>query len=348
MFKRRKNGKPTGPWYFWNPLTGRRESTGTGDRELAKAIVAKTEREAVERKAGIYVPTFIEQTNTWLELNQSLAGFANQEDYAGFWKKHLKTEKLADLTPELVHSIVKRERSVNLKVPTKKNNTANNYVTFVAKIIRSGGLPCPKFHVYPRLKVSKAWLRPEEWPVLAQEMNDDLRDISTFLIATGLREKNVIAFEWTWIHGANAYLPMELTKTSAPYGIPLNKTALAVIERRRSAPVRHQKYVFVNNGRPWVACTLLERVKQAAGRAELSGIGVHTFRHTFASWLTQSGVPDAIRRRLGCWKQPSGADAAYLHFDVEWLRSFAEKLDTHLTFVPGEKQVFDSQSRRAS
>jgi hypothetical protein len=55
MYRRRKDGKPSGNWYFHHPVTGDRESTGTSDRALAKAIVAKAEREAVERKAGLYV-----------------------------------------------------------------------------------------------------------------------------------------------------------------------------------------------------------------------------------------------------------------------------------------------------
>jgi len=173
-------------------------------------------------------------------------------------------------------------------------------------------------------------------------MRADLQHISTFSIATGLREKNVMGFEWAWLHGDKAFLPPEVTKTNEAYGIPLNRAALQMIEARKAHPIRHKDYVFLNNGRPWNKSMYLDGVKRAAASVGLGGVAVHTFRHTFASWLAQSAVPDSIRRRLGCWSLGGSADAAYLHFDVEWLREFSEKLDPLLlTSVSPETQIVD-------
>lgn len=331
MYRRRKNGKPVGNCYYWHPVTGRRVSTGTSDRILAKAIVSKAEREAVERKAGIFVPGFVQQTDTWLELNQSLAGYFNQEDYARFWKAHLQGRRLTEITADLIHSIIKRERTVDLKQPVKANTTANKYAQFVAKVIRSAGITPPKFHVYPQRRASKAWLLPAQWRLLEGAMRDDVRHIATFSLGTGLREANVVRFEWSWLHGDKAFLPREITKTSEAYGIPLNHTVMRVIDERKAMTVRHAKYVFLNRGEPWKRGAYLFAVQSAAERVGLPNVGVHTFRHTFASWLAQSGVSDSIRKRLGCWSIGSSADAAYLHFDVEWLREHVEKLDPLLT-----------------
>jgi integrase len=235
---------------------------------------------------------------------------------------------------------------IRLDEACKKNATANNYVAFVAKIIRAAGIQAPKFHLYPVPARNKRWLRPEEWLALSGVMAPDLRQIATFSLATGLREANVMLFEWAWLHGNKAFLPASVTKTGDAYGIPLNKSAIQAIEERKSSVIRHAKYVFLNGGNPWTRWTYYTGVKQAAKASGLLDVNVHTFRHTFASWLAQAGTPDAIRKRLGCWSLGSSADAGYLHFDVEPLRPFAEKLDVYLNSVSPDSRSVDCKEEK--
>jgi integrase len=350
MYRRRSKGKRIGPYYFRHPVTGKRTSTGTDDRELAKAIAAKAQRESVERKAGIFIPSFVEQTDTWLELNQSRAGSNANKVFAEFWKPHFKDYQLNDITKEVVHDVIKRERPITLSVASTANNTANDYVDFVRKIVRSAGVTAPKFHRYPELRASKRWLRPEEWALYLPACYDDLADASTFSVATGLREANVMFFERAWLLGNNdrAVLPASVTKSDREYGIPLNETAIEVIKRRLASKVSHPRYLFLDRGKEWKQWRYYKAVQAAAESVGLIGVNVHAFRHTFASWLLHQGVADSIRKRLGCWSLGTSADAGYLHFDVEWLRPYAQKLDPLLCLssVTPLRQATEPEGKR--
>ena len=331
MFRRRKQGKPVGPWYFHHPVTGRKVSSGTTDKARAAQKLRDLENEAFDRASGRYVERWEETAERWMDLNQHLANYRSQQDYHAFWLPHFTGLKLGAIDETMVHSIIRTERkgryAVSLDKRTSANATANNYVKFVAKILRYGNVTPPKFHLYPVVKQSKGALRPEQWATLRDDMRDDLRLACTFALATGLRIENVIAFEWDWLHDDKAFLPASVTKTADAYGIPLNRSAQAVIAEVKKQAVRHQRYVFTHRGQQWKYPTLLEAVKRASSRAISLQVTPHWFRHTFRSWLAQQGVADSVARRLGCWQLGKGADAKYLHFDVEPLRPFAEALD---------------------
>ena len=77
-------------------------------------------------------------------------------------------------------------------------------------------------------------------------------------------------------------------KTRRKLEVPLNDAALAVLEAKQAA--KHGPYVFYNPLTGDRFFDLKAGWKAALRRAGLSGITWHTFRHTFASRLTNSGV----------------------------------------------------------
>lgn len=319
--------KRGGIWYF--SINGTRQSSGTGDRERAKALKRKLENEAWDRKHGLHIPTWDEACLDWLEKHRHLKSYVQQLIFARWWKKHLTGLKLTALTKDLIHRTIIAHRPVDLTGPSKKNSTANVYVFFVEKIVRANSNLKPSFTRYPEPRGDR-WLRPEEWRDLVQHMPTDLQDIATFALSTGLREGNVMRFEWGWLHGSQAFLPATVTKTERDYGIPLNTIAQAVIARRRDMKVRHPRYVFTNAGKVWTCVMLLRALKRAQEGSDIAPLTFHTLRHTFASWLAQKGVSDAVRCRLGCWST-GGAASRYVHFDVEGLRSFSEQIVPNLS-----------------
>lgn len=341
MFKRGKI------WYF--SINGTKESAGTSDKKRAEALERQRRQEAWDRANGFYVRTWDEACLAWLESHQHLASYPQNRIMARFWTEHLTGLKLNAITKELAHSLIVKHRPVNLAERIKANGTANNYVRFVEKIIRSGSSIEPNFQTYPEPIVAKRWLKREEWAELEAAMlakpekYEDLRHISTFALATGLRESNDMRFEWSWLHGAStAYLPRQVTKTAEDYGIPLNVVAQGIIEERRQAKVRHQKYVFTEAGQPWKVHRLLKALYRAVDDADIAPMTFHTFRHTFASWLAQQGVSDAVRKRLGCWSPGTDAASNYVHFDVESLRKYSEMVFPNPSQLPAT--VVDSES----
>src|SRR5688572_26729226 len=109
----------------------------------------------------------------------------------------------------------------------KQNATANQYVSFVRRVIRHGSNLKPAFQVYPPMLGSERWATQAEWKAISKHLTPDALDVLTFLLVTGQREANVMFFEWKWDHGTWGTVPAADTKTSVPYGIPFNQTAQA-------------------------------------------------------------------------------------------------------------------------
>lgn len=311
---------------YWTTVRGRKESLGTKIKSEAKRLEDKWRNEVYERKNGLYIPTYDEAAAEWLDANKHLSSYSMNEDMAEWWDQWFAGIKLNTITKEEVHKIVKANRPIDEVNKIGANTTANRYVLFLAKIIRSK-ITAPEFRMYPQPKGRRRWLRPEEWQSLMPHMQDEFRQLCTFALATGLREANVFKFEWAWLHGDKAYLPAAVTKTDEDYGIPLNRSAQAAIEERRKTKVRHQKYVFTHNGELWYTVKALRYLELACKAAGIERTVFHGFRHTFASWLAQKGVSDAVRSRLGCWSTGGKASDKYVHFDVEALRPFSNLLD---------------------
>ena len=315
-------------WYI--SIGGVRQSARTTDRERAKALEHKLNAEAWARRNGLIVPTWDQACLSWMDDNPVLARIYLNLKHSKWWKPHLTGKRLDAITPKLVHAIVSQHFKVSLTEPIGPNSTVNAYVGFVGRVVRHGSNLNPKLTYYPKPRGRDRWLTVEEWRTLAGAMKPDLQDISLFALATGLREANVMGLQWGWLHGDWLEIPAELTKTRKPYGIPLNRTARAVIEARRQNPVRHVQNVFTNGGKPWYAVSLCRLLVVAVGAAGIPAFTFHGFRHTFASWLAQKGVSEAIRARLGCWSTSSMTDH-YAHFDVGSLRPYAELIDGVLT-----------------
>lgn len=266
----------------------------------------------------------------WARLNPlSAVGEANLR-YEKWWKDHLKGRNLRTITSELVDGIIKEHRTgVNSLERTPANATANAYVSFVSRVITETSHLRPKLLTYPEVKGRIRWLTPAEWFLLSAKMEADFRDLCEFALATGLRRGNCMDFDWRWVHDDWALIPHEFTKTGEDYGIPLNRTAQAVIARRKASTVRHPNLVFLNGGKPWSRMSVVRYMQDAVEKAEIEPVTFHGFRHTFASWLAQRGVSDSIKSRLGCWASV-GISGKYTHFDVDSLRPYSEIIDTML------------------
>lgn len=327
MYQRRnpETGKREGNWYI--SIGATRISSGTSDKKKAQALEHKLNAEAWDRRNGFVIPTWEQACVEWMQSNPGPAGKEWVKRLLDFWKDRLKGKKIQDeITPKLIHGIAVESWKVDPTNPVPGNSTANQYVGFVKRIIRSTSNFNPKLITYPKTQGRDRWLTVEEWHKLVDAMNPDLLDVSLFGLATGLREANVMGLRWEWVKGDWALIPPEFTKTTKPYGIPLNLTAQTVLDRRRQATVRHPELVFLNSGKPWYRVSLCGAFRKAVGASGIAPVTPHGLRHTFASWLAQRGVSHTIRARLGCWSTGSMADH-YSHFDVDSLRPFSEVID---------------------
>jgi integrase len=316
-------------------VNGTRQSSGTTDRQRAATLEHKLNHEAWDAKRlGIKFRTWDEADLSFLERKQAIKSAHIYAQYSKFWEPHFTGKRLKGITCDLAREILKGKPE-----PCPSNTTANLKMAYVGKVLRHAGAPWePQY--YPEPKGREEWLTVASWKSL--DMSTDLRQVATFSLSTGLREANVIGLQWEWIKGSSLRVPSQFTKTARPYGIPLNKTALGIIEERRQSGVVALGGVFTLKGRSIYTMQLLR-----AWRAVLEAAGVpympyHGLRHTYASWMMQAGVPFEVIARLGCWSAGASVAHRYMHFDVESLRPWAERFDTILA-----QPAQDSQQNNA-
>lgn len=325
MYRRGKKGT------VYISVQGVRQSSGTTDKIRAKALQDKLNAEAWDSATGLILPDWDRACVKWIKDSPLLASKPHNIDFGKFWKPLLTGKKLTAITPSLIHRFIFENRpGVSVETRTKQNATANYYVGYVSRIIRHSSNLKPNFQRYPPRLGNDLWTSPEDWISIASHLNADALDALTFSLATGLREANVMHFEWGWDHGTWGTVPASDTKTDKPYGVPFNKTAQAVLERRKAAAIKHVRYAFTDSGKPWYRLKILRALSKACKAAGLPVLTVHALRHTFGTWLARAGVPREVRQRLMAHSLHSVHDR-YIHYDVESLRQYGEIIDTLLS-----------------
>ncbi|HTW81433.1 MAG TPA: tyrosine-type recombinase/integrase [Terracidiphilus sp.] len=94
----------------------------------------------------------------------------------------------------------------------------------------------------------------------------------------------------------------ELPKTDASADpLPIHPKLMAVLKLWRKKQDQDESWVFPSprTGGPYSDSTILtDYLKPAAAKLGIKGIGWHTFRHSYRSWLSASGVKDAHAKDL--------------------------------------------------
>ena len=137
------------------------------------------------------------------------------------------------------------------------------------------------------------WLTHDEAARLVRAAAPWLRDLILVGLDTGLRRSNLVGLQWAWLHeqGTVLVVPRQLVKAKkVTVMIPLTTRAARIIARQ----VRHgdAPCVFTHaDGRAYSVGQVSMAVMRAVKQAQLSGVSLHTLRHTFISRLVQAGRP---------------------------------------------------------
>ncbi|MBI1355155.1 MAG: tyrosine-type recombinase/integrase [Acidobacteria bacterium] len=152
-----------------------------------------------------------------------------------------------------------------------------------------------------------------------------LREMVVFAINTGLRSGEIFRLTWEEIDLDLKRIQPIIRKTRRPLAVPLNEMAYEVLVGRHA--VKHGPYAFYNpaTGDRFKDCKL--GLKGALRRAGLTGITWHTFRHTFASRLTRSGV-DLITVKELLGHSTITVTMRYAHSNEETKRAAVGRLPT--------------------
>lgn len=248
----------------------------------------------------------------------------------GWWSPHLRqVHDLKNITRDMIDTLLSKHRGITA-LPSSANTTANKYAGSVGAVLtaacREWGWieSTPKLRKYPEPEHRRCWLSIEQWRALETELPSHLLLPARFALATGLRAGKVFGLEWGQIDVANRSMTFSGNAIKRGNTIPLNRTAMGVLEDVKAQDAVHLQRVFLYAGEPlqdygaaWY---------KARARAGLANFPWHGFRHTFASWLGQNGCPETALDQLCGWAEKD-TRSIYTHLNVETLRHYAEIID---------------------
>ena len=125
--------------------------------------------------------------------------------------------------------------------------------------------------------------------VLRTDANRPVCHILMFLLSTGSRLNETIQAKWSQVDTENGVwrIPASNSKSKRTRAVPLNDSALWVLEQARVQG--DFDYIFANpaTGKPFVTITRVwYRIRKQVG---ISHLRIHDLRHSFASLLVSGG-----------------------------------------------------------
>ncbi|HBY7766524.1 TPA: site-specific integrase [Klebsiella aerogenes] len=336
-----------------------KESLGTEDRRQAQELHDKRKAELwrVDRLGDFPDVTFEEACLRWLEEKADKKSLDTDKGRIGFWLEHFEGMKIKDITEAKIYAAVSRMQNRKAKeiwqqrvdAAARKGkdapefeakpvttSTKAKHLALMKAILRAAERDWKLLEKAPVIKIPSVrnkrvrWLEYEEAKRLIDECPEPLKSVVKFALATGLRRSNIINLEWQQIDMQRrvAWVNPEDSKSNRAIGVALNDTSCKVL---RDQIGNHHKWVFVHTRawhRPDSSLTPAIRKMRvddnrawnsACKRAGIEDFRFHDLRHTWASWLIQSGVPLSVLQEMGGWES------------IEMVRRYAHLAPNHLT-----------------
>jgi len=336
-----------------------KESLGTADKRLATELHDKRKAELwrVDRLGDFPDVTFDDACMRWLEEKAEKKSLKDDRSRMAFWLAHFEGIRLKDVSEQKIYAAVNKMSNRKLleiwklqAAAAMKNglpapvysatpvttSTKAKHLALMKAILRAAERDWKWLEKAPVIKVPSVrnkrvrWLEPEEAKRLVDECPEPLKSVVKFALSTGLRRSNIINMEWQQIDMQRrvAWVNPEDSKSNRAIGVALNDTACKVL---RDQIGNHHKWVFVHlksGYRPDGTATPSVRKMRvddqrawnaACRRAGIEDFRFHDLRHTWASWLIQSGVPLSVLQEMGGWES------------IEMVRRYAHLAPNHLT-----------------
>ncbi|MDP6527717.1 MAG: site-specific integrase, partial [Candidatus Pacebacteria bacterium] len=143
---------------------------------------------------------------------------------------------------------------------------------------------------------------------------------------TGLRRDELLSLEWKRVDLSLKTILIQKTKNGRPKTVPLNETALSILEKKSKVGSIKNDLVFISDhGTKIKGSNLWRAFKKALERAGIEDFTFHDLRHTFATRLVQRGEDIyKVAKLLG--HKDIRMTQRYSHHTSESLRSGVEVL----------------------
>lgn len=319
-------------WYidFVAPSGERvRCSAGTTDKIQAQELHDKLKAESwrVDKLGEKPRRTWDDAAYKWLTETDYKRTHKQDVSQVRWLQQHFRGMYLDELTRDVITKVGE------LKKRKTSPATANRLLALIRAILRRAALDwewidkAPVIRLYREPKRRVRYLTPPQAQKLISELPTHLADMVSFSLATGLRQANVTKLEWSqvdvarhvaWIHGDQA-------KAGKPIHVTLNETAMSVLTKQIG---KHSRWVFTFKGKPIQQVTTKAWYKSLT-RAGIEDFRWHDLRHTWASWLTQNGVPLNVIQEMGAWESAEMV-RRYAHLAPEQFSQHAKVVDLML------------------
>lgn len=339
-----------------------RQSLGTADKRAAQELhdQLKASYWRIDRLGDFPRKIFDDACVRWIEEKQHKKSLSTDKSIMKFWLEVFGGQQLSSITAVKIYSAMSKMKNRayerNWKAHKQKSlasgekcgqyvprnvsiATKNAHLAFIRALLRLCATEWGWLEKAPPLKSIKVdnkrirWLTKTEAHRLIDELPDYFKPLVIFALATGLRRSNIIDLEWSQVDMGRkvAWIHPEQAKSGRAIGIALNDTACKVLQAQQG---RHEQWVFVQKvmRKRKIPTTKKFNVdsnkawRAALKRASIKDFRFHDLRHTWASWLVQSGVPLTILQEMGGWESAVMVQR-YAHLSPEHLAEHAQKLD---------------------
>jgi len=300
-----------------------RRSAQTGDKAEAQEFHDQLKAEAwrVQRLGERPRYTWDDAAYRWLQETAHKRTHGGDISKLVWLQGFLRGRPLASITREEIAAIGERKKAM------ASGATANRYLALVRAILRKAwqdwkwldGIPKVTLYVEPKRRVR--WITPAQVGRLLEELPQHQSDIALIAVATGLRQRNAVRLEWSWVdlERGTCWIPGDQTKSGEDLHVSLSEVARDVLRRQRG---KHERFVFTYRGQP------IRQVNTRAWRAALRRAGIESFRwhdlrHTWASWLVQNGTPLYHVQEMAGWRTAAMA-RRYAHLAPAQMARHAE------------------------
>lgn len=287
-------------WHFRFQVAGERiqRSTRLKNRRQAELVAQRAYDDAITRtNGGKPVPTLIELAQEWIAVNRLVASAPYILTVEKFVRLHTYT-----LGQKRIDSITLAdvEHARNLHLQDHRPATANHWLR-ILKLLTMWAVKREVMASPPwRLSMLKVQKRPRAtlpvdvalaWFDGVDEVTQPATAIGTavrLMFGLGLREGEVITARWEWVDWQRATYTPGITKGREAEPVPMPPWLIEHLQ-----PLRCDQGLIVAraDGQAFRSGFARQAMRRANANCAIKGITPHRLRGTFATLLSEAGVP---------------------------------------------------------
>ena len=244
---------------------------------------------------------------------------STRDSYKSIIKNHLRPRwenmVLSDIKPALIHSWF---QSLKLQ-PVSKGHVRSLMRLLFDRATLWEYLPLERRNPLELVKIKRVTKRSKEPVVISYEqfravvpkLPAHVNMMAVVSACLGLRVSEILGLKWSDIDWKKRTITIqrsayrgaiEDTKTvSSNANLPLDPLLAGLLEKWRSAPDVDSEWLFANpaTGMPYYSPSLQQKwIRPAAESIGIKGLGFHSLRHSYRSWLDAAGATPGVTKDL--------------------------------------------------